>query len=270
MEGVLHRHAPSACGFLTCRCPTHLSYAINRVLSPTRDTTARRSTKCVFAGPIQLHALYHFLCPTCDTTPWLQALNRAVKALAVARKYVIDTDGVSDEEASTSGRVELSFQPLNRTNDQGAVDPNLFAFLAYKSRVAPGVSLLEHDETDLNVSQGSDPNAMANAIIRIVKERGQAVMKAGGGNALFVAMTAVVNARRRLKKGHGIDVMLVPQWITEDTRERLGRESKFLRFNILPCAIPGREVQEGTAAIAPLPPPPEPLPSCAASVVSMA
>ena len=29
------------------------------------------------------------------------------------------------------------------------------------------------------------------------------------------------------------------QWITEDTRAELGRESKFLRFNILPCAPNG-------------------------------
>lgn len=36
-------------------------------------------------------------------------------------------------------------------------------------------------------------------------------MKAGGKDAMFVAMTAVINARRRLKKNHAMDVMLVPQ-----------------------------------------------------------
>jgi len=58
-------------------------------------------------------------------------------------------------------------------------------------------------------------------------------MKAGGGSAIFVAMTAVINARRRLKRSHSLDLMLVPQWITENTMETLGRESKFLRMNIL-------------------------------------
>jgi hypothetical protein len=31
----------------------------------------------------------------------------------------------------------------------------------------------------------------------------------------------------------------VPAWITEDTTATLGRESKFLRFNLLPCAPNG-------------------------------
>ena len=36
-----------------------------------------------------------------------------------------------------------------------------------------------------------------------------------------------------------MDIMTVPSWITEDTMVALGRESKFLRFNILPCAMNG-------------------------------
>ena len=63
----------------------------------------------------------------------------------------------------------------------------------------------------------------------------QVAMKAGGANAMFVAMTAVISARRRLKRQHAMDVMLVPAWITEDTVSTLGRESKFLRFNIIKC-----------------------------------
>lgn len=48
------------------------------------------------------------------------ALNRAVKAIAVARKYVKDQGGDG---------AELSFLPLNRSNAHGVEDPNLFAFL---------------------------------------------------------------------------------------------------------------------------------------------
>lgn len=208
-----------------------------------------------------------------------EALNRAVKALAVARKYVVDSEAACPAEAGAlgsgseagSGRmVELSFLPMNRSNDSGHEDPNLFAFLAFKSALSPGVSLKEHDETDLNVSHGSDPNSMANAIIRIVKERGQAVMKAGGGQAMFVAMTAVINARRRLKRNHSMDVMLVPQWITEDTRATLGRESKFLRFNILPCGLNGTTPHEAAAIVPLQPAEPEPSFSYAGSVASMA
>lgn len=64
-------------------------------------------------------------------------------------------------------------------------------------------------------------------------------MKAGGSEAIFIAMSAVVNARTRLKRSHGMDAMVVPAWITEDTTGTLGRESKFLRLNILPCAVNG-------------------------------
>jgi stage V sporulation protein SpoVS len=48
-----------------------------------------------------------------------ESSNRAVKALAVGRKYVRDTN---------PGQ-ELGFYPLNRSNSAGVEDPNLFAFL---------------------------------------------------------------------------------------------------------------------------------------------
>jgi len=166
-----------------------------------------------------------------------EAANRAVKALAVSRKYIKD---------AATGH-ELGFYPLNRTNLYGEEDPNLFAFLAFKTLLAPGVELKDHDKTDLNVSTSSDPNKIANAIICIVKERGQAIMKAGGGNALHVAMTAVINARRRLKRSHSLDLMLVPQWITENTMDTLGRESKFLRMNILRSGLNGVSVNPNAA-----------------------
>jgi len=158
-----------------------------------------------------------------------ESLNRAVKSIAVARKYIQD-QGKGEE---------MTFLPFNRSNGEGNLDPNLFAFLVFKTVLGERDTLLDTDQTDLNVSRSSDPNAMANAIIRVVKERGQAVMKAGGADAIFVAMTAVINARRRLKRNHNSDIMLVPAWITEDTVSSLGRESKFLRFNILSCPTNG-------------------------------
>lgn len=54
-------------------------------------------------------------------------------------------------------------------------------------------------------------------------------MKAAGSDAIFVAMSAVVNARHRLILKHGFDLMLAAAWITEDTVSTMGRESKFLR-----------------------------------------
>ena len=40
---------------------------------------------------------------------------------------------------------------------------------------------------------------------------------------IFVALSALVSARRRLKRAHGMDVMTVPSWITEDTVSQRGR-----------------------------------------------
>lgn len=158
-----------------------------------------------------------------------EALNRAVKSIAVARKYLKDE--------SARGLEELSFLPMNRTNEHNQCDPTRFAFLVFKTGLLK--DLKETDETDLNVSRASDPNKMANAILSIVLTRGQAIMKAGGAEALFIAMSSVIKARNRLKRNHHLDIMLLPTFITEDTTSSLGRESKFLKFNILPCPVNG-------------------------------
>ena len=150
---------------------------------------------------------------------------------------------------------------------------------------------MNQDQTDLNVGRGSSAMSMANTIVRVVRERGQVVMKAGGADAIFVALSALVAARRKLKTSSAVstvpimssnlpsippaastpfdpaseasggalllsrsaaspataavstgwiaDLMAVPRWITEDTVGTLGRESKFLQFNILPCPANG-------------------------------
>lgn len=231
-----------------------------------------------------------------------ESLNRAVKSIAVARKYVIDrreaekcqqqermglrmrasgagapaaatpallaaaaaaaaagTDPNLDcggrreeQEGSGGGKeavvveveeglVDLSFLPVLRSNSEGVVDPSLFAFLCFKTRLSPGVRLLESDEVgeDLNVGRRSNVQATAGAMIRAVMAKGQAVVKAGGSEAIFIAMSALVAARSTLKRNYGWDVMAVPAWISQDTLSSLGRESKFLRFNVLPCPVHG-------------------------------
>jgi hypothetical protein len=69
--------------------------------------------------------------------------------------------------------VQVGFLPLHRSNDAGQEDPQLFAFLAFKAELAPGVELRNSGETDINVSGNSDPQALANAVVRILKDRGQ-------------------------------------------------------------------------------------------------
>lgn len=60
---------------------------------------------------------------SCATGRSHEATNRAVKALAVSRKYIQDGNQEGSEE------YDLGFFPLNRTNDWGVEDPNLFGFL---------------------------------------------------------------------------------------------------------------------------------------------
>ncbi|GIL52173.1 hypothetical protein Vafri_8115 [Volvox africanus] len=151
------------------------------------------------------------------------SLNQAVKAIAVARQYA--------KETGPQG-AEVTFLPFHRYDSNERPDPFRFAFLVFP---VPHLDerLKTADETVLNVARGSDVHKMASAIIAVMLDRGQAVMKAAGSEAIFVAMSAVVNARHRLIAKQGFDLMLAAAWITEDTLSTMGRESKFLRFNVL-------------------------------------
>ena len=82
------------------------------------------------------------------------------------------------------------------------------------------------------------------AVVPIFKGRDQAICPHLDIKVLYMRLYhALLCTRahfpRRLKRLHGMDIMTVPSWITEDTVNTLGRESKFLRFNILPCPING-------------------------------
>ncbi|GFR51856.1 hypothetical protein Agub_g14326 [Astrephomene gubernaculifera] len=161
--------------------------------------------------------------PAGPSSPY-DSLNQAVKAIAVARQYARETGPPG---------AEVTFLPFHRYNSHDRPDPGRFAFLVFPVRQGLGTELKTADETVLNVARGSDPHKMAGAIIAVMLDRGQAVMKAAGSDAIFVAMSAVVDARHRLVARHGFDLMLTASWTTEDTVAAMGRESKFLRFNIL-------------------------------------
>lgn len=183
--------------------------AIDKILG--RGVTALVTALCPDAGAARAGPHAH------------ASLNQAVKSIAVARQYVKDA----------AAAAEVTFLPFHRFDGRERPDPSRFAFLVFKSACGLAEELKTTDQTDLNVSRSSDVNKMANAIISVVLARGQAVMKAAGGEAIFVAMSAVVNARHRLIQKHSFDLHLAAAWITEDTVSTLGRESKFLRFNIL-------------------------------------
>lgn len=174
--------------------------------------------------------------------PGCESVNRAVKSIAVARKYLQDHQPLASEP-----RYELSFLPVHRSNSYGIVDPNLFAFLAFKIKLSPSLQALLSENSndpqqdsldDISVGRKSDVHSTANAIIRAVAAKGRAVMKAGGSDAVFVAMSALTSARQELKT-RASDLMAVASWRTQDTCGFLGRETKYLHFAIVPCAPNG-------------------------------
>lgn len=167
------------------------------------------------------------------------ALHSMVKSLAVCGQYV----------KSAQPEFTVVFLPFNRTSGHSASncevlpsaaavpDPSLFAALVYKTILR--VALVMVDETELNVKGNSNINDMANAIISIILGRGQALMKLGGAKAMFVAISAVINARHRLQRKHNLDLMVTAEWFDEDTTAKLGHVSKFLRINVLQCPLNG-------------------------------
>ncbi|KAG2449902.1 hypothetical protein HYH02_000008 [Chlamydomonas schloesseri] len=84
----------------------------------------------------------------------------------------------------------------------------------------------------VKVTAHSRPNVVSNIISKLVTERSGAVLITAGGKAMHVAMTAVVSARARLK-AKGVDIILLPKFVTVDTTSTLGWESVFLRFTIV-------------------------------------
>lgn len=64
------------------------------------------------------------------------------------------------------------------------------------------------------------PNVVSNIITKLVSERNGAVLITAGGKAMHVAMTAVVEARARLR-ARGCDVLLLPKFVTVDTTSTL-------------------------------------------------
>ena len=75
------------------------------------------------------------------------------------------------------------------------------------------------------------PSTVSQIVSKIVSERGGAVLMTAGGRAMHIGMAAVVMARPLLR-ARGMDVMLVPRFVTVDTTHSHGWESVFLRFTV--------------------------------------
>lgn len=116
-----------------------------------------------------------------------------------------------DEEAMHDERCELAFDVF---------------------KVPQLAELQDVGNLPVKVTAHSRPHVVSNIISKLVSEREGAVLITAGGKAMHVAMAAIVSARARLK-ARGIDIILLPKFVTVDTTSTLGWESVFLRFTIV-------------------------------------
>lgn len=110
------------------------------------------------------------------------------------------------------------------------------AFDVYKVPLVADAAA-ESGALPVKVTAHSRPGVVSNIIAKLVHEREAAVLITAGGRAMHVAMMAVVVARQRLR-ARGIDLLLLPKFVTVDTTSTLGWESVFLRFTIIRAPPP--------------------------------
>lgn len=126
-------------------------------------------------------------------------------------KTVGDGSDLLDEESMHDERCELAFDVF---------------------KVPQLAELSDAGNLPVKVTAHSRPHVVSNIISKLVTERDGAVLITAGGKAMHVAMVAVVSARARLLS-RGIDIILMPKFVTVDTTSTLGWESVFLRFTIV-------------------------------------
>ncbi|KAJ9522687.1 hypothetical protein QJQ45_019907 [Haematococcus lacustris] len=102
-------------------------------------------------------------------------------------------------------------------------------------KVTMAAEACDNGNLPVKVTAHSRPSVVSNIITKLVTERGSAVLITAGGRAMHVAMAAVVSSRTRLRT-RGLDIILLPRFVTVDTTSTLGWESVFLRFNIVKWA----------------------------------
>ncbi|KAL6763525.1 hypothetical protein V8C86DRAFT_243448 [Haematococcus lacustris] len=102
-------------------------------------------------------------------------------------------------------------------------------------KVTMAAEACDNGNLPVKVTAHSRPSVVSNIITKLVTERGSAVLITAGGRAMHVAMAAVVSSRTRLRS-RGLDIILLPRFVTVDTTSTLGWESVFLRFHIVKWA----------------------------------
>uniref|UniRef100_A0A7S0YB00 Uncharacterized protein n=1 Tax=Polytomella parva TaxID=51329 RepID=A0A7S0YB00_9CHLO len=93
--------------------------------------------------------------------------------------------------------------------------------------------LLPSKTSPVKVTAHSRPGVITNILVKLLTEHQNITLITAGGDALHVAMVAVIAARYRLKESKGIQIILIPKIITVDTLSTLGWGSVFLKFEII-------------------------------------
>eukprot|EP00051_Salpingoeca_urceolata_P015760 m.205882 g.205882 ORF g.205882 m.205882 type:complete len:237 (+) comp18492_c1_seq6:80-790(+) len=142
----------------------------------------------------------------------MDAINQSVKALAIARKYLI-----ADE---IDIRALVEFQSQDSTGARMQI---------LKSGPIP---LLESDE--LTIKRDSDPYKVAGAVAGRIREGKQVSVTALGPEPVFRAIETIAISRRYLK-GNGTDVAFSPEFY--DVPKEGGSVLSGLRFMLFASAF---------------------------------
>lgn len=177
--------------------------------------------------------------------PYLRNLDKS-RDLLDLHQYMMDKKLMQLHKAGMPGQGGKPLEQLELNLDEESMHDERceLAFDVYK--VPQMAELQDANNLPVKVTAHSRPNVVSNIIAKLVGERDGAVLITAGGKAMHVAMTAVVSARARLKT-KGIDVLLMPKFVTVDTTSTLGWESVFLRFNIIRWSPPAVMPQAGVA-----------------------
>jgi len=144
------------------------------------------------------------------------AVNQAVKAVAIARKFL--------EDDNIDVACYPMFTPGRRRMDES------FTFMLQKSNNIRGNFGRSDGMQELKVSKMSNPGTVAGAIAARVREGQRVVLSSIGPRSVTKAICSIVIARQYLAED-GVDISCRPSFLNIEFED--GRRSSCLQFRLL-------------------------------------
>ncbi|KAK9804811.1 hypothetical protein WJX72_006984 [[Myrmecia] bisecta] len=140
-------------------------------------------------------------------------LNQAVKAVAIARKYVADSEAAESHGAC----FDITCQPAFREKMDDERDrdpkPSLALYLAKRQHSARKRG--NQKKAELTVASHSEATTVAGALAARVRDRDDVSLTAIGVDAVAIAIRAICHARVFLE-ADGVDIKCLPRFVHID------------------------------------------------------